>query len=264
MTSDVKWPRRAVSTPYGTVYEQARSKGCWTVIKQGSHIDSSPVGTVESHECGAHLLSMGDWTEIFDHHFPQQPAPDVAELRERLAGAEGERDEALRKLKIESKKSSHSLANNLCPDHRDKQLDKPCLACGIEHLEHRLTCDCCCGAKTEKCICLDIYADEHGTILGQRTGFRRLLRKKDEELTALRAELARAKEALQAVDLNTIDGASTICKSILLRGVDGGWLHKSDPNIAKFNEWKALRDAVLSASVGGEAQHEKEDKEHKH
>ncbi|MDD3885132.1 MAG: hypothetical protein PHW66_09435 [Gallionella sp.] len=32
-------------------------------------------------------------------------------------------------------KTTNSLANNLCPDHRDKQTGKPCLACTIEALE---------------------------------------------------------------------------------------------------------------------------------
>lgn len=38
---------------------------------------------------------------------------------------------------ILEKKNSISLANNLCPDHRDKQVGKPCLACTIESLEKR-------------------------------------------------------------------------------------------------------------------------------
>ncbi len=33
---------------------------------------------------------------------------------------------------------SCSLGNNLCPDHRDKQAGKPCLACHVESLERRL------------------------------------------------------------------------------------------------------------------------------
>ncbi len=32
-------------------------------------------------------------------------------------------------------KCNNSLANNLCPDHRDKQAGKPCLACEIERLQ---------------------------------------------------------------------------------------------------------------------------------
>lgn len=44
-----------------------------------------------------------------------------------------------------------------------------------ERLKHLLTCDCCCGEKTEGCICLNSDAKDHGTIVGQRTGFRRLL-----------------------------------------------------------------------------------------
>lgn len=40
--------------------------------------------------------------------------------------------EEIRKLKL---KCSNSLANNLCPDHRDKQRGKSCLACEIERLK---------------------------------------------------------------------------------------------------------------------------------
>ena len=35
-------------------------------------------------------------------------------------------------------KASGTLANNLCPDHRDKQVGKPCLACEIEKMAKRL------------------------------------------------------------------------------------------------------------------------------
>ena len=49
--------------------------------------------------------------------------------------------EAIKKLEIElavaSLKSATSLANNLCPDHRDKQVGKRCLACTIEILESK-------------------------------------------------------------------------------------------------------------------------------
>lgn len=38
-------------------------------------------------------------------------------------------------VKILRAKTSGTLANNLCSDHRDKQVGKPCLACEIEHLE---------------------------------------------------------------------------------------------------------------------------------
>ena len=46
------------------------------------------------------------------------------------------------RLKAENKKltikTSNSLANNLCPDHRDKQAGKPCLACEIDRLRARV------------------------------------------------------------------------------------------------------------------------------
>lgn len=45
------------------------------------------------------------------------------------------RNETLeRELAILRIKAAHSLANNLCADHRDKQQEKPCLACTIEQL----------------------------------------------------------------------------------------------------------------------------------
>lgn len=47
--------------------------------------------------------------------------------------------EELERLRMENRqlklKNQHSLANNLCPDHRDKQKGKPCLACEIDRLE---------------------------------------------------------------------------------------------------------------------------------
>lgn len=52
-------------------------------------------------------------------------------LRAQLAEARRERDAA-------EKKAAHSLANNLCPDHRDKQQGKPCLACEVETMARKL------------------------------------------------------------------------------------------------------------------------------
>lgn len=52
-----------------------------------------------------------------------------------FATLQHELDAAKARNKILELKCAASLANNLCPDHRDKQLGKPCLACTIEHLE---------------------------------------------------------------------------------------------------------------------------------
>jgi hypothetical protein len=46
--------------------------------------------------------------------------------------------ENARELKIANLKNASSLANNLCPDHRDKQKGRPCLACEIDRLERDL------------------------------------------------------------------------------------------------------------------------------
>lgn len=43
-----------------------------------------------------------------------------------------------RELRIAELKNKASLANNLCPDHRDKQAGKQCLACIIEKAEREL------------------------------------------------------------------------------------------------------------------------------
>ena len=48
--------------------------------------------------------------------------------------AEAALAEAQRSLKIAELKNRGTLANNLCPDHRDKQVGQPCLACTIETL----------------------------------------------------------------------------------------------------------------------------------
>lgn len=41
-------------------------------------------------------------------------------------------------LAVAELKNRGTLANNLCPDHRDKQGGKKCLACEIEHLNKQL------------------------------------------------------------------------------------------------------------------------------
>lgn len=40
-----------------------------------------------------------------------------------------------KEMRVLEIKANHTLANNLCPDHRDKQAGKPCLACEIERLQ---------------------------------------------------------------------------------------------------------------------------------
>lgn len=47
-------------------------------------------------------------------------------------------DRLTKENKILAIKCESSLANNLCPDHRDKQAGKPCLACEIDRLKSQL------------------------------------------------------------------------------------------------------------------------------
>jgi hypothetical protein len=72
----------------------------------------------------------------YDYPLVAQDSYDA--LRTYLAKVTVERGEGNRMLKIERIKNANSLANNLCPDHRDKQRGKPCLACSIESAERRL------------------------------------------------------------------------------------------------------------------------------
>lgn len=74
---------------------------------------------------------------------PYLAQPVLQWLRERvdnsLAGvkygeAVAEIERLTKQLRIAELKASGTLANNLCPDHRDKQVGKPCLACEIERL----------------------------------------------------------------------------------------------------------------------------------
>ena len=65
----------------------------------------------------------------------------IAEQEARLRSQESRISEMYSdvvKLQLENRvlqrKAATSLANNLCPDHRDKQEGKPCLACEIDRL----------------------------------------------------------------------------------------------------------------------------------
>jgi len=59
----------------------------------------------------------------------------IASLRAALAAERSAREKAEKKAEIIS---HSSLGNNLCPDHRDKQAGKPCLACEIEKKEKEI------------------------------------------------------------------------------------------------------------------------------
>lgn len=72
---------------------------------------------------------------------------EALSLAERLLDdASQDPDDDLRMLARQLKRQTEilesmrrtSLANNLCPDHRDKQAGKPCLACVIEQMHKQL------------------------------------------------------------------------------------------------------------------------------
>jgi hypothetical protein len=58
----------------------------------------------------------------------------ISDLR-KLSARVSELEKENRVLQI---KAAGTLANNLCPEHRDKQTGKPCLACRVEKLEKAL------------------------------------------------------------------------------------------------------------------------------
>lgn len=70
----------------------------------------------------AYLKASLDDTNAFDVLMPY--ADEIERLEKRA--------------KIAELKASGTLADNLCPDHRDKQTGRPCLACEIERLGHEL------------------------------------------------------------------------------------------------------------------------------
>lgn len=55
---------------------------------------------------------------------------EIERLRAQVAALE-------KKNRMLTVMTENSLVNNLCPDHRDKQKGKPCLACTVENLEKR-------------------------------------------------------------------------------------------------------------------------------
>ena len=75
--------------------------------------------------CRIHLKEV---TEFLEGRYCQEAWNDLCD--QALAAIELER-----KLKISELKNAASLANNLCPDHRDKQAGETCLACQIERFE---------------------------------------------------------------------------------------------------------------------------------
>jgi hypothetical protein len=55
-----------------------------------------------------------------------------------LLDAQAEIEKRDKVIKILELKNKSSLANNLCPDHRDKQAGKSCLACTIEEKDREI------------------------------------------------------------------------------------------------------------------------------
>lgn len=89
-------------------------------------------------------------------------------------------------------KCNNSLANNLCPDHRDKQAGKPCLACEIERITKRFqkANEAREQSESERDICSTLYDKEvlaHGETDDAREAAER-------ERDALKEALREAKE----------------------------------------------------------------------
>lgn len=63
----------------------------------------------------------------------------IAEWHAYAAALSVELEQCKAELRHAQLKCRNSLANNLCPDHRDKQGGKPCLACEVERLQKGAT-----------------------------------------------------------------------------------------------------------------------------
>jgi len=109
---------------------------------------------------------------------------------------------AIMEMKILRSKNRTSLANNLCPDHRDKQAGKPCLACEIETLSRRLE------RTSEACDVFEKNSANAAELFESNLKLNR-------EITSLRTELAatpqwRDKPTIPGVYFSSIRGVETL------------------------------------------------------
>lgn len=85
-----------------------------------------------------HLLGLSKSTDTNTGEDDFSRFLELRSLHEQLTASRAECQGLRREIAILELKNRSSLANNLCPDHRDKQQGKPCLACEIERLSNRL------------------------------------------------------------------------------------------------------------------------------
>ena len=117
-------------------------------------------------------------------------------LRKEVDRLKAELVEAQKKLSIAEVKNRSSLANNLCPDHRDKQAGEPCLACTIETLKRKL-------------------AEAHSSLARQQYADLQLLGQRDEKIRHLENMLAEARGLLA----KCLDWLSEYTDSELVTGI---------------------------------------------
>ena len=138
-------------------------------------------------------------------------------LAERGGFAPSEMDEFLPDWRLQCMKAivkdRGTLANNLCPDHRDKQFGKPCLACTIERL---------CEELAEETKKLRFTEQDNVRLLGMRDEMQDERDGLREEVVQLRAELAilRAENTLPK---------GTEDKVIFCRECYGGYMEGQGP-----------------------------------
>ncbi|MBW8066826.1 MAG: hypothetical protein GJU73_05205 [Ferrovum sp.] len=75
---------------------------------------------------------VADYYEEADREFYHNARTDIPKLLAYIRELE-------KKNRILTAKTTNSLANNLCPDHRDKIQGKRCLMCRIEELNDMLS-----------------------------------------------------------------------------------------------------------------------------
>jgi hypothetical protein len=98
---------------------------------------------VRQSKDGKRRLSMGEactnpeYVKMHSREWLFEPLTLEAAATQALLTANERIAELERENRVLQVKTTNSLANNLCPDHRDKQAFKPCLACTIESLEAR-------------------------------------------------------------------------------------------------------------------------------
>lgn len=98
--------------------------------------EKAPRMTIRKVHVDAHVFSAPVVGKVVPADFAYLLYGELNQALSDLAEKNKEIERLTKELRIAELKNRGTLANNLCPDHRDKQVGKPCLACEIERLRN--------------------------------------------------------------------------------------------------------------------------------